>query len=70
MAERESGPRGWKIPHPRMHERRFVLAPMAELAPELRHPVLGATMRELLANVEGQKVRRVESSVVNARQAR
>jgi len=49
-----------EIPHPRMHERRFVLAPMAELSPDLRHPELRGTMRELLANVEGQKVRKVD----------
>jgi 2-amino-4-hydroxy-6-hydroxymethyldihydropteridine diphosphokinase len=48
------------IPHPRMHERRFVLAPMTELAPSLRHPSLRMTMRELLANLEGQKARKVD----------
>lgn len=37
------------VPHPRMVERGFVLEPMAELAPDLRHPVLRKTMRELLA---------------------
>jgi 2-amino-4-hydroxy-6-hydroxymethyldihydropteridine diphosphokinase len=37
------------LPHPRLHERRFVLTPLCELAPDLRHPRLGATMRELLA---------------------
>ena len=44
------------IPHPRLHERRFVLAPLVELAPDLRHPTLGRTMRELLASLEGQKI--------------
>jgi 2-amino-4-hydroxy-6-hydroxymethyldihydropteridine diphosphokinase len=38
-----------EIPHPRMAERRFVLVPLAELAPALQHPVLHATATELLA---------------------
>ena len=38
------------IPHPRLAERRFVLEPMVELAPDLRHPVTRHTMRELLAS--------------------
>jgi 2-amino-4-hydroxy-6-hydroxymethyldihydropteridine diphosphokinase len=38
---------GLTIPHPGLPERMFVLAPLAELAPELRHPVLGNTMLQL-----------------------
>jgi 2-amino-4-hydroxy-6-hydroxymethyldihydropteridine diphosphokinase len=37
-----------EVPHPRMHERRFVLVPFADLAPDLRHPVTGRTIREML----------------------
>ena len=37
------------VPHPRLHLRRFVLAPLCAIAPDLRHPTLGATAVELLA---------------------
>jgi len=43
------------IPHPRLEGRGFVLLPLAQLAPDLRHPVLGITIREMLAgaNIDG-----------------
>jgi 2-amino-4-hydroxy-6-hydroxymethyldihydropteridine diphosphokinase len=49
-----------EIPHPRMHERRFVLAPLLELAPDLRHPALRRSIRDLLEGIEGQKIRRTD----------
>ena len=48
-----------EIPHPRMAERRFVLEPLAELAPDLRHPRTRRTVREMLGGVLDQTVRRL-----------
>jgi 2-amino-4-hydroxy-6-hydroxymethyldihydropteridine diphosphokinase len=48
---------GLTIPHKGMANRRFVLEPLAELVPQLQHPVLGATILELLENVRNQVVR-------------
>jgi 2-amino-4-hydroxy-6-hydroxymethyldihydropteridine diphosphokinase len=48
-----------EVPHPRFRERRFVLAPLAELNPELRDPVTHRTVSELLQDVKGQAARKV-----------
>src|SRR5579863_9095065 len=49
-----------EIPHPRYRERRFTLAPLAELNPSLPDPVTGQTMAEMLAQLTGQTARKRE----------
>ncbi len=44
------------LPHPRMHERAFVLAPLLDVAPDWRHPATGRSARDLLAALPGQNV--------------
>jgi 2-amino-4-hydroxy-6-hydroxymethyldihydropteridine diphosphokinase len=52
--------RALDLPHPRLHERRFVLEPLAEIVPFWRHPISQLTARELLAQVgDEQKVERL-----------
>ena len=56
--------RALDIPHPRFAERRFVLEPMVELAPDLRDPVSRKSMREVLAATAGQTVRKADSQTI------
>jgi 2-amino-4-hydroxy-6-hydroxymethyldihydropteridine diphosphokinase len=48
---------GLTIPHPRLHERAFVLVPLADLAPGLIHPVFGQTILQLLVQVDSTGVK-------------
>jgi 2-amino-4-hydroxy-6-hydroxymethyldihydropteridine diphosphokinase len=56
--------RGLKVPHPAMQDRRFVLEPLVEIAPDVTHPGLKKTVREMLAELPaGQVVRRLEGAI-------
>lgn len=54
---------GLRIPHPEMTRRRFVLEPLLEVAPELRHPVSGVPFREMLAATLEQQARKTGAVV-------
>jgi 2-amino-4-hydroxy-6-hydroxymethyldihydropteridine diphosphokinase len=44
------------IPHPQMHKRPFVLVPLASIAPDLKHPLLGFSMQQLLEHVDASGI--------------
>ncbi len=46
---------GLHVPHPRMHERTFVLGPLAEIAPEIFHPVLGRSVEKIFSDLNPAK---------------
>jgi 2-amino-4-hydroxy-6-hydroxymethyldihydropteridine diphosphokinase len=48
------------IPHPHLHERAFVLVPLADLAPDLRHPLLNQTIRQLLETIDTTGIHRLD----------
>jgi 2-amino-4-hydroxy-6-hydroxymethyldihydropteridine diphosphokinase len=58
------------VPHPLLHEREFVLRPLADIAPDLVHPVLDESIAELLCQVEESGVRKMEDLVLTVAASR
>jgi 2-amino-4-hydroxy-6-hydroxymethyldihydropteridine diphosphokinase len=58
-AERAIDESGLEVPHPRLHERAFVLEPLAEIAPSWRHPLLGRSIEELAGSLREPSAVRV-----------
>jgi 2-amino-4-hydroxy-6-hydroxymethyldihydropteridine diphosphokinase len=61
-ADRVLNSRGLTLPHPHLQERAFVLVPLADLEPDLVHPVFGRSVRQLLAAVDANGVKPYEPS--------
>ncbi|NVO57479.1 2-amino-4-hydroxy-6-hydroxymethyldihydropteridine diphosphokinase [Rhodobacteraceae bacterium B1Z28] len=56
QAQRQEAPDQLILPHPRLQDRAFVLVPMADVAPDWRHPVLGRTVTEMIADLPVEDV--------------
>ena len=54
--QRQHAPNQLILPHPRLQDRAFVLVPLADVAPDWRHPVLGHTVAEMVADLPDDEV--------------
>jgi len=57
--QQQDAPKELILPHPRMHERAFVLVPMMDVAPDWHHPVLGASVRQFCAALSEDVIKEV-----------
>jgi len=57
---------GLKIPHPHLHERAFVLVPLADIAPDKQHPIRNQSVNEMLAGVDQEGVKLSRSNQVSS----
>ncbi|MDX1743122.1 MAG: 2-amino-4-hydroxy-6-hydroxymethyldihydropteridine diphosphokinase [Ruegeria sp.] len=58
-AQKQHAPQELILPHPRLQDRAFVLVPMADVAPDWRHPVSGCTVTEMLAELHADEIKAV-----------